>query len=96
MMKKPTRSGRLSLRNSILIWVAGIVISWSAAVVVFYQFIRASGPDSSPYVARSKDSAQDSATGLSELAPASGAPEAKEAAPTPPQDGSGPEQDAGI
>lgn len=38
-------SGRLSLRNSVLVWCAGIVIGWGFAVVLFYQLIRHSGDE---------------------------------------------------
>lgn len=71
-------SGRLSLRNSILVWVAGIVIGWGCAVVLFYQLIRHSGAETpatgkpaAAMIAEERD-----ATGLADIAPAAGEPTA--------------------
>lgn len=45
MTRLDQSASRLSLRNSILVWVAGIVIGWGCAVVLFYQLIRDSTED---------------------------------------------------
>ncbi|MEX6724503.1 hypothetical protein [Parapedomonas caeni] len=74
MARMEPSSGRLSLRNSILVWVAGIVIGWGCAVVLFYQLIRNSGTEmpvtgrpAAAMVAEERD-----ATGLADIAPAAG------------------------
>lgn len=41
-MKPAEQTGRLSMRNSILVWVAVLTIGWGCAVVLFYQLIRGS------------------------------------------------------
>ncbi len=43
-MKPAEQSDRLSLRNSILVWVAVLTIGWGCAVVLFYQLIRGDEP----------------------------------------------------
>lgn len=46
VMKQKHAAGRLSLRNSLVIWAMAIAISWSGAIVLFYQIIRNTEPDS--------------------------------------------------
>lgn len=64
-------TGRLSLRNSILVWVAGIVIGWGCAVVLFYQLIRDSseerGIDAPALIAESSET-----IGVADIEPAAG------------------------
>jgi len=74
MTRLDQSTGRLSLRNSILVWVAGIVIGWGCAVVLFYQLIRDSAEEGrlahSPLVAEAEKAA-----GLADIEPAAGSPE---------------------
>lgn len=70
MTRLDQSASRLSMRNSILVWVAGIVIGWGCAVVLFYQLIRDSaeeGRNPSPIVAESRDAA-----GVANIEPAAG------------------------
>lgn len=69
-------TGRLSLRNSILVWVAGIVIGWGCAVVLFYQLIRDSGAEGGFNTGGTLVAEANEGTGLAEIAPAAG-PQAK-------------------
>lgn len=75
MTRLDQSTGRLSLRNSILVWVAGIVIGWGCAVVLFYQLIRDSAEEGrlahSPLVAE----AGEGAAGLADIEPAAGSAE---------------------
>lgn len=75
MTRLDQRTSRLSLRNSILVWVAGIVIGWGCAVVLFYQLIRDAseerGIDAPALMAESSE-----AVGLADIAPAAGGEEA--------------------
>ena len=71
MTRLDQSAGRLSLRNSILVWVAGIVIGWGCAVVLFYQLIRDSAEEGrlsgAPIVAEARD-----AVGVADIEPAAG------------------------
>lgn len=70
MTRLDQSASRLSMRNSILVWVAGIVIGWGCAVVLFYQLIRDSteeGRNPSPIVAEARD-----AVGIADIEPAAG------------------------
>lgn len=58
MLKQDMVSDRLSLRNSVLIWVAVVVISWGSAVVVFYQLIRGRADEPNAVVAQANKQAQ--------------------------------------
>lgn len=51
-MKPAEQSGRLSMRNSILIWVAVLTIGWGCAVVLFYQLIRGDEPTATALAAQ--------------------------------------------
>jgi len=67
------RSGRLSARSSILVWVAGIVVGWGFAFVLVYQVIR--GAESSNIGGGSIPTAMASAQGhpsIADIAPAAG------------------------
>ena len=68
-------TGRLSLRNSILVWVAGIVIGWGCAVVLFYQLIRDSSEDRGMHT-RALMAESSEAVGVADIAPAAGGDEA--------------------
>jgi len=71
MTRLDQSTGRLSLRNSILVWVAGIVIGWGCAVVLFYQLIRDSAEEGrlarAPLIAEVQDSAS-----VADIEPAAG------------------------
>lgn len=70
MTRLDQSAGRLSLRNSILVWVAGIVIGWGCAVVLFYQLIRDSAEEGrlgAPIVAEARDAAA-----VADIEPAAG------------------------
>ncbi|HEY4548301.1 MAG TPA: hypothetical protein VIG90_17995 [Pedomonas sp.] len=71
MTRLDQSASRLSLRNSILVWVAGIVIGWGCAVVLFYQLIRDSAEDGriagAAMIAESRD-----AMGVADIEPAAG------------------------
>ena len=71
MTRVDQSAGRLSLRNSILVWVAGIVIGWGCAVVLFYQLIRDSAEEGrltgSALIAESRN-----AVGVADIEPAAG------------------------
>lgn len=70
MTRLDQNASRLSMRNSILVWVAGIVIGWGCAVVLFYQLIRDSAEEGRPGVQMVAE-AQD-AVGVADIEPAAG------------------------
>lgn len=76
MVNKEKDSGQYSPRNSLLIWVAGIVLGWGFAVVVVYQVIK--GPDTvvtaEADVSSATQNAQNDEAQLQEIAPAAGKP----------------------
>ena len=76
MTRLDQSAGRLSLRNSILVWVAGIVIGWGCAVVLFYQLIRDSAEEGrlgSPMIAEVQDAAS-----VADIEPAAGPDSARQ------------------
>ncbi|MCH8684326.1 hypothetical protein [Pedomonas mirosovicensis] len=75
-------TGRLSLRNSILVWVAGIVIGWGCAVVLFYQLIRDSSEERGANAAALMASSEE-AVGVADIAPAAGGASDTEKASSP-------------
>lgn len=85
MLSNKNSSGHYSPRNSILIWVAGIVLGWGCAVVLVYQVIKGQdsvSPNSNePMVADSRTSQMEKQLGAIE--PAAGAPDRREAADQP-------------
>lgn len=71
MTRLDQSTGRLSLRNSILVWVAGIVIGWGCAVVLFYQLIRDSTEEGRLGNAQLVAEAHDT-VGVADIEPAAG------------------------
>jgi hypothetical protein len=43
--KKDENAGKLSLRKSVLVWTAGILIGWGAAFILIVQLIKTSVSD---------------------------------------------------
>jgi hypothetical protein len=78
-------SGHYSPRNSLLIWVAGIVLGWGCAVVLVYQFIK--GPEGSinpqdgPAIAQNKAQSMEDKLGAIEPAAGGAAEQGANSAP---------------
>src|SRR5690606_24886736 len=74
MTRLDQSTGRLSLRNSILVWVAGIVTGWGGAVVLGHVPVRDSAEEGrladSPLVAEAEKAA-----GRADIEPAAGSAE---------------------
>lgn len=71
-----------SIRNSVLVWVAGIMLGWGIAVIGVYQWIKTSnnGPvinSAAPIVAHGNEARSRDGKRLSEIAPAAGKPSDK-------------------
>lgn len=68
-------SGRLSLRNSIVIWVTSAVLGWIVLVSSVYQVVRTSSDgvaERGGAIERSSRFAEDATRDLTTIAPASG------------------------
>jgi hypothetical protein len=65
------KSGKLSMRKSVLVIVTGILLGWGAAFVVVYQLIRTSAEDGNP---ASLTAQAPTDREIDEIEPASGIP----------------------
>jgi hypothetical protein len=65
-------SGKLSPRQSLLIWVTGMFLGWGVAVVLVYQLIRTSDIAPTPEASTPVVASDQTAPSLSDIAPAAG------------------------
>jgi hypothetical protein len=78
MNSQQTSSGRMSMRKSVLVWIAGMFLGWGIAVVLVYQLIRTSRVD---VTAEAPLVADRQAEEMSKITPAAGDPVQQKAPP---------------